>query len=310
MQVYELSAGEAQELGLENLPGSSGKYTQSDYSNFIAVHEEHGVIGKGDLYEAPEYMIMEAAEIPEEYRGLRSGDQSPFRDLIEARIEASGDKDMKTSAVTRHSITQHTYSDYGFTSTGITPLPEPSSKPLMPMWNGDFQARNVFVAPEVEEFVESATEGVFETRFREASTPEFMERGYESRSRGSGNGPLKFNIDSGLKKPEEIAKRIDTKSGIADSYITSAILELEDPATQATSRELYGRGYRPIRVDVPDKSIGTPPQLVMRKLHQPMENLELTDESIDLLEKAGINFEVEETGKKSTELNLLENEVF
>lgn len=307
-QIYELSAAEARELGLENLPGENGKYTHSAYSNFVVQHDEHGIIGKADLYEDENYVILEAAEIPE-YRGLKAGDASPFGDLIEARIEVAGDRDLKTSAVTEHGKTQYKYPQYEFTTTGITPLPEPESKPLLSMWNGNFEPRDVFVAPEVEEFVESATKGLFETRFREASKPDLMDRGYESRSRGPGNGPLKFNIDSGARNPREIASRIDMKSRIEDSYITSAILDMEDPATQAITRELYDKGYRPIRVDVPDKSIGTPPQVAMGKIHQPIEELELTDDSIDLLEKAGLNFELDETGEKSSEVTLLENEV-
>mgnify|MGYP006875058446 FL=1 len=308
-QVYELIASEARELGLENLPGNDGKYTHSAYSNFVVRHQEHGIIGKADLYEDETYVILEAAEIPE-YRGLEAGESSPFGDLIETRIEAAGDRDLRTSAVTEHGKTQYKYPQYGFTNTGIMPLPEPDSKPLMPMWEGDFESRDVFIAPEIEEFVESATEGLFETRFREASKPDLMERGYESRSRGPGNGPLKFHIDSGTSKPFQIAKRIDTKSRIEENYITSAILDMEDPATQAITRELYSEGYRPIRVEVPDKSIGTPSQIVMGKLHQPIEGLELTDESIDLLEKSGLNFEVEEVDEKSSEVNLLEKEAF
>jgi hypothetical protein len=306
-QVEEISYAEAERLGMDNLPGNSQKYAHSAYSNFVVVHRDHGIIGKADLYEADDYVIMEAAEIPE-YRGLEFRDDSPFGDLIEARIDAADGRDMKTSAVTDHGKTQYKYSQYDFNATGLMPLPEPGEKPLMPMWNGEFQDQDVFVAPEIEEFVEYATEGLFETRFRNASKPELMERGYQISDCGPDRGPLKFNIDSGDETPGLLASRIDTKAELNNSYITSALVELEDPASQAVTKNLYERGYRPIRVEMPVRSTGMSPQVVMGKLHEPVENLELTDESIELLEKAGLNFEVVEKGEKSTEVDLLESD--
>jgi hypothetical protein len=250
---------------------------------------------------------MEAAEIPE-YRELEFRDDSPFGDLIEARIDAADGRDMKTSAVTDHGKTQYKYPQYDFKATGLMPLPEPGEKPLMPMWNGKFEDRDVFVTPEIEDFVESATQGLFETRFREASKPETMERGYQVSDCGPDRGPLRFNIDSGEETPGLIASRIDTKAKLNDSYITSALLDFGDPASQAVTKNLYDRGYRPVRVEMPVRSTGMNPQVVMGKLHEPMENLELTEESVDLLEKAGLNFELVEDGEKSSEVHLLESE--
>lgn len=307
--VRKISYAEAEEIGLDNLPGNRERYRHSSYSNFVVSHEEYGLIGKAELYESPEYVIMEAAEIPDEdHRGLEFDGTSPFADLIEIRMDQAGDRDMKTSAVSEHGKTQHKYSQYGFTTTGVMPLPDPECKPYFLMWNGDFEDQDVFVDPELEEFIEASTEGLFETRFREASKPELRDRGYRAKNRGPQNGPLTFKIDSGSRKPEDIAYAVDKKSEIQENYVTSVRMDLDDPATQALTGELYRNGYRPLRVEVPNSSIKTSPRVVMGKLNRDIEDLEATEDTLDLMNKSGLNFEVEKDLENSFEVTWLENE--
>lgn len=291
------------EIDPEEFPGQPYSLNEEGFENFVVDHEDHGMIGSGDLYSRDGYSHLRGAIILPDYRGLNHGGSSPFGDLIERRLSEIDDNAVQTASTTRHGKTQYKYEQFGFHPTGMEPAMASDQKPLVNIWKKDY-IRNpeIYVPEEIEDFVDASLNPII----GDVNYGDYSENGFQV---GSVDFPEDYDIDhitvgDGETSAREAAERI-VKSEDSRNYCSHLVIELRNTGNGPLIRELQDRDYQPIGIEpeVENCRHYPEPELRMIKLRSPLEDLYLTESSLEIVEESGLNYSIDR-GEKSHRFGL------
>lgn len=300
-RVFELEEEDIDEYGVENLPGIPNGYMQDDLRNFVVEHEDYGFIGHADLFEGEDHYVLMNCEINSPYRGLRYNGQSVFEDLIEARLAETDGRPVRTEAVTDHGKTQYKMSQYGFRPMMIDPHPSPHSPPMIEMWRGSFEDPIVNLPGTHVDAVEKVGNG---------TTPipgdgDASGLGYEKyQPFGELEESLQiYRVHRGDKTPEEVVDEILEDRKGSERYAVNVIANPRFPETEQLAEGLGEAGFDFFGFRPPSGNMDE--SVTFGRFNRDIYQVSATEDSIELMETLGLDFNLEEDGEKSSNLTLL-----
>ena len=298
--VRELEDEEIESYSKDELPGLPYGFEQDDIRNFALENGGYGFVGGADLFEAEDHYVLMNCNIDESMREKRYNGQSPFADLIEARLdEAEGP--VRTDAVTDHGKTQYKMNQYGFEPTVLDPHPSPHSTPFIGMWKGNF-GKMIANLPEKDR--QTIENNPLEVRPLEAdgerSGFDFeVVRPFSELDEGL----HVYQIQRGDKNPEGVIDEIIDIDENSDNYAADIAVNPRFPQTEDLAEGLQDCGFDFFGFKPPVAE--DPGTVHFGRFNRKMYGVSVTDETQELLDELGIEYRMNEEGEKSSEVTLL-----
>lgn len=298
--VRELEDETIDEYSADELPGIPYGFEKDDIRNFVVENGGYGFVGGADLMERDGFYALLNCELDEDMRGKRYEGESPFGDLIEARLSEADGEPVRTDAVTDHGKTQYKMSQYGFQPTLLDPHPSPHSTPFIGMWKGEFGNMITELPQEHTETIDESQLDVetLETDGEPAGLDYELIKPFQELDEGLHI----YRVRRGDRSPEELVDEIVDKNESSENYAVDVVASSRLPEVEDVARGLEDEGFSFFGFRPPVEESG---EVHFGKFNRKMYGVSATEETLDFLDELGLDYRVTEEGEKSSEVTIL-----